>query len=489
MIINNTQCKLAKITLLAIAFSSLLTSCASSVESDTSQEKQQSMVEYFTDSAFGNAINDTQYHGEYKDGVTYVTFQGRMEDLYVAAYNHVNKTWQGPFKAGESLLGRDDAHFVDNHGSPSLVVDDEGYIHVAFGGHGGTQALHGNNPLGDYHSGEMKHMVSKKPYDISSWEQLSNIPPFGTYTQFVKMDNGDLYLFYRHGAHRSNWVFQKSTDNGRTFAAPVSVAKTKVRTDTGYHDADAWYGLFKKGPNNQILATFNYHICKSEERHDGERHNAYYMVMDTKDHLWRNAAGKALVTPITKEYADIHSIVANNGKAWAYRGDVTVDSAGNPHVTQYVGEENFQRKGGAKQIRHYRWTGTEWTKGVSRDLPTAKANLVVSSPNKIDLLTSKRNKGGGIVYWWHSVDGGENFKKGETVFELKGQRPLVSSFIRNAHPDAQFMVVGKNSKSDYSTLYLLGENGPVLRNSSEAHHLTETEKNAPKMLRAKKKAK
>jgi hypothetical protein len=335
----------------------------------------------------------------------------------------------------------------------------------------------------------MKHVVSKKPYDISSWEQLGNIPPFGTYTQFEKMDNGDLYLFYRHGAHRSDWVYQKSMDKGRTFAEPISIAKTKVRTDTGYHDSDAWYGLFKKGPNNQILATFNHHICKGENRHDGKRHNAYYMVMDTTDHLWRNAAGKVLATPITKENADVHSIVANNDNAWAYRGDVAMDSAGNPHITQYVGEENFQRKGGAKQIRHYRWTGAQWTQQGSRDLPTTKANLVVSSPNKIDLLTSKRDKGGGIVYWWHSVDCGENFKTGETFFELKGQRPLVSSFIRNAHPDAQFMVAGKTAKSDYSPLYLIGESGPVLSKRSQAHHLSETEKNAPKMVRAKKKAK
>jgi hypothetical protein len=26
---------------------------------------------------------------------------------------------------------------VDNHGRPALVVDDEGFLHLVFGGHGG----------------------------------------------------------------------------------------------------------------------------------------------------------------------------------------------------------------------------------------------------------------------------------------------------------------------------------------------------------------
>lgn len=97
MIKKNTKHKLPKAILFTVAFSSVLISCASSLKEQTSEEKQHNMVEYFTDSAFGNAINATQNHGEYKDGVTYVTFQGRMEDPYVAAYNHVNKIWQGPF--------------------------------------------------------------------------------------------------------------------------------------------------------------------------------------------------------------------------------------------------------------------------------------------------------------------------------------------------------------------------------------------------------
>jgi len=103
-----------------------------------------------------------------------------------------------------------------------MIIDDAGYIHLFFGGHGGVPSIHGDNPLGNHHYGENKHVVSKRPLDITEWEELDTIPPFGTYNQVIKMENGDIYLFYRHGAHRSDWVYHVSTDNGRSFGPAVS---------------------------------------------------------------------------------------------------------------------------------------------------------------------------------------------------------------------------------------------------------------------------
>ena len=186
------------------------------------QNSDADKVDYFADNGFGNAVAVVQHPaGVYHNGITYVCYQGPLEDPYVASYNHTTKEWKGPCKAGASEMGKDPIRKTDNHGKPSMLIDDAGYIHITFGGHGGIKK-YGENPLGNYHYGKNKHVVSKKPLDISSWEELENIPPFGTYNQFIKMDNGDVYLFYRHGAHRSNWVYQKSTDNGRTFNAPIS---------------------------------------------------------------------------------------------------------------------------------------------------------------------------------------------------------------------------------------------------------------------------
>jgi len=208
-------------------------------------------VPYFTNNGYGNPVATIQHpSGEYHNGTTYVTYQGPHEDPYICSYHHESKTWTGPFKAGTSLMGvtvdaltRDGQ--VDNHGRPALVVDAAGYIHLVFGAHGGSPSF-GENLLGAPGKGKMTHLVSKRPGDISEWEVLDNISPFGTYTQWVKMDDGDIYLFYRHGTHQSDWVYQKSTDNGRTFSPEVSVLKCKPIADNP-RDVEAWYAWFNNG--------------------------------------------------------------------------------------------------------------------------------------------------------------------------------------------------------------------------------------------------
>ncbi|NIP16728.1 MAG: hypothetical protein GWM87_00115, partial [Xanthomonadales bacterium] len=95
-------------------------------------------MDYFADNGYSNTVSTMQHPaGEHYEGVTYVAYQGPLEDPYVAAYDHAADQWTGPFKAGESILGKTPGAGIDNHGKPALVVDAQGYIHLVFGGHGG----------------------------------------------------------------------------------------------------------------------------------------------------------------------------------------------------------------------------------------------------------------------------------------------------------------------------------------------------------------
>ena len=65
-------------------------------------------VDYFTNKGFSNTVGTMQHpSGEYFEGVTYVAYQGPLEDPYVAAYDHESGKWAGPFKAGVSIMGKD----------------------------------------------------------------------------------------------------------------------------------------------------------------------------------------------------------------------------------------------------------------------------------------------------------------------------------------------------------------------------------------------
>lgn len=432
----------------------------------------QEKVDFFANNAYGNPIIGQA--AEHYNGITYIAYQGQLEDPYVVSYNHANKTWDGPYKAGTSLLGKDGD--IDNHGKPSLVVDAEGYIHLVFGGHGGAKDF-GDNTLGNYHDGKQIHVKTKKPFNISSWEKVDNITPFGTYSQFIKMDNDDIYLIYRHGAHRSNWVYQVSTDNGKTFSSKVSFLKAKQISEgaDGKTDWDSWYISFQKSKANEILVSYNYHFCKGGTRHDGERRNGYFMIFNTDVKEWHNVKGEKLQIPVTKEYADTMTLVVNTGESWNHIGPVTFNqSNNNPYVSWYEGDDDGSNHGGPKQMTSYVWTGNQWA-GGSTNLPVgARGEMLVTSANAVKVLVGNKENGRGQAAWWTSSDGGRNFVKEDVLIDNAGGNFLLSHFIRNAHSDAYIIATQKVSGTDYSRIHLLGDNGSFTRLSSEANVLSNT---------------
>ncbi len=428
-------------------------------------------VDYFADNAYSNPISTMQHpNAEYANGVTYVTYLGPHEDPYVAAYDHASGKWQGPVQAGVNIMGKaqDSASKADQdaHGKPAMVVDRQGYVHVVFGGHGGVVAL-GANALGTPGGGRQIHVVSQKPGDISSWRELANISPSATYPQWVKLANGDLYLFYRHGSHRSDWVYQKSTDDGRTFSEPTSILKHKVsQASPTVHDA--WYAWFDNGRGDTITAHYVYHPC-ANPGHSKDRLNAYYMLMNCRDGSWTNARGEALTLPVTKESADRVTRIPNAGSDRSNHGTCHVDAEGRPHV--------YFRQGG--EVRYYRWLGDAWQNPVAVAAPDQgkghDGDFVIESPTSIRMLLDQDNAGVSVVGWWNSHDGGLTWQKGPALLSSSELNFEASTLVRNAHPDARMLVASKSRKFDepYHQMYLVGDKGPLGRPEAEANCLGE----------------
>ena len=429
-----------------------LLGCVNKAKEDKTIEAGNEMVNYFADNGFGNAVAIVQHpSGVYHKGITYVAYQGALEDPYVASYNHTTKQWKGPFKAGISEMGKDPNRKkkIDNHGKPALLIDDAGYIHIAFGGHGGTPA-DGDNPLGNHHYGKNLHAVSKKPLDISEWETLDNISLFGTYSQFIKMDNGDMYLFYRHGAHRSNWVYQKSSDNGKTFGEPVSFLKHKRRTEI--EAEDSWYPWLSIGNGDNVIVAFDYHICRDrnntqdERGHIPERHNLYYMVFDTKTGVWKNVKNEPLEMPLTKELADEKALVKQIPNDWTFQGIADVDPNGNPHVGVLVGPDIGEKRSGPKRLQLFRWDGQSWLQSENTDVPRGNGDLEVKSAKELSVYLEHESNGDvGEISRWDSSDGGKSFKKNTVFLKREHSGFVISSLIDNPHPDARIIVGEKVS--------------------------------------------
>ena len=424
------------------------------------------MVDHFTDLGFANPVSTLQHpSAEYYNGVTYIAYQGPHEDPYVCAYNHADKMWSGPVRAGENIMGHTpdptDPGKADNHGRPAMIVDGQGHLHLVFGGHGGYWRL-GKNTLGTPGQGKQTHVVSRNPEDISSWEVLDNITPFGTYSQFVKMDDGDIYLFYRHGSHRSDWVYQKSTDNCRTFAPPVSILKHQVREDDP-NTHDAWYAWFDNGLGDTITATYVYHPCKLRG-HTKERYNGYYMKLNCQDDSWENVKGEALALPVTKEYADEKTRVCDTGSERSNHGTCRVDEDGHPHL--------FFRQGPG-QVRYYRWLGNAWQApvAVTGEDSSQDGDMMADSPEHIRmLLTHRAPDGGGEVCWWETTDGGLTWAKGACLIASPTMGFDVGALVRNGLPEGRMVAAGNPREAQhlYRKLFLIGDDGPVQRIEEEA---------------------
>ncbi len=423
-------------------------------------------VDYFADNGFGNAVAVIQHPaGQHHEGITYVSYQGPLEDPYVASYDHAKDEWKGPYKAGVSAMGKDPSRKIDNHGKPTMIIDDAGYIHVFFGGHGGMPH-HGDNPLGNHHYGENKHVVSKRPLDITEWEELDTIPPFGTYNQVIKMDNGDIYLFYRHGAHRSDWVYHVSTDNGRNFGPAISFLKHKRRDDV--QGVDSWYPWVGRGQGDDIIVSFDYHLCwdgKARPRgHTANREDLHYMTFNTKTKTWRNVKGEVLPMPLTREVADVKTKVTDSGEFWTFNGAAALDPEGRPHILMNAGKDIGQITGGPKSPIHYRWDGTRWAGGKVVGPLGARADLKVNSATDVSLYMSySDDNGDGVLARLESTDAGETFDKEETLFKYGRGGFAISALIENAHPDAQMIITPKRGGTELKKMFLIGENGPVKR--------------------------
>ena len=428
-------------------------------------------VPYFADNGYGNPVSSLQHPaGEYHEGVTYVAYQGPHEDPYVAAYVHATRRWIGPFQAGVSPMGKSpdqiDRAELDNHGKPALVVDRQGYLHLVFGSHGGDPK-HGRNPLGEFFmgtKGRMTHAVSARPRDISSWRVLDNIPPFGTYHQWVKLPNGDLYLFYRHGGHRSDWVYQKSVDDGRTFSPPLSVLKHKVSSlDPSVHDS--WYAWFDNGRGDTITASYVYHPC-ANPKHTAHRQNTYFMQLDTRTGAWTNVQGRRLESPVTKESADQLTLIEATGTLRSTHGTCHIDEHGHPHAAFPVGQE----------VRYYRWDGSAWQAPAAVAAGAGRVNdgdFIIESPSRVRMILALATEAGSEIGWWNTADGGRTWKKGATLVASAERSFGLSALLRRAHPDALMLLASRHPADPhlYRQMLVVGERGPLTRPAAEAGHL------------------
>lgn len=111
------------------------------------------------------------------------------------------------------LSGGDD----DHHNSPAIVQADDGHLVVAYAGHLSSWLYVGR-------SGAANSIASFSTANIDTTLDGAAY----TYAELLKLDDGDIYLFYRDGNGvgdnpTATLGMSKSTDNGATWSSPTSI--------------------------------------------------------------------------------------------------------------------------------------------------------------------------------------------------------------------------------------------------------------------------
>jgi hypothetical protein len=424
-------------------------------------------TDWYASNGQGDAVGTMQHPSmAYHNGKTYVAYLGANEDAYVARYNHATGDWSKPHLAGTSQLANG-----DGHGKPTICVDNQGYIHIVYGGHGGWVGL-GNNDAYDLDAdnpspdigGKQTHRRSVDPEDITGWQPMDNVSPFGTYNQMIKMDDGDIYLFYRHGNHKADWVYQKSVNNGQTFQNEVRIMDT-VPVDA--NTVESWYMWFAKGQGDNIVCTFVYHPCGYGSSHQDIHKDVYYMSLNCATDTWHKANGNTLSMPLHKTGADNHCLVVNTGSDLSEYGAVHKDSTGKPWLI-------YQRDNGTdKELKFVRWTGSAWTSpttiwpgGVTKQ----DGDFMILSSTSARAIISGTTLGQWRVASFLTTDSGATWTR-ETPYIISPGDNLTyrtSCILADGHPNAQVLITDKISPTDPSKQYCWGASGFLQKNANVA---------------------
>ena len=306
----------------------------------------------------------------YYNGKTYVAWQaGASLDPYIDCYTHSTGTWHGVVKIGTNPLSGDD------HGSPVVIVDNSGYIHVFYGSH--ISAL--------------EYAKSTSTEDISAWTAQTDIGSTCTYPNLIKVSDGTLYMFVRE---RPGTDFEDYFRTSSDWTSTTKIIEVADTADSIYH-GNAEYD----STNGRIHLAWTYNDDSA-----GTRVNIYHAYLyvgtsngQTKHNLYA-MDDTDLGTSITKAEADASCLVVNSGAYESNHPSLHLDSSGYPSIIYNIDSAT---------VWHHnliQWNGSSWDSAVEITASGGQhsyTDFIVTASNDIDayLVVVDVTCGGDIEKW------------------------------------------------------------------------------------------
>lgn len=229
----------------------------------------------------------------------------------------------------------------DDHANPSVMQLPDKRVVIFFSAHGGTK----NSPI--------YYAVSRRPADITAWEEIRSIEPkmegnLGVcYTNpaMLSAENNRTYIFFRGRNFKPTFVY---SDDLKTWSDPT----TFVVNDTAFGSYGRPYMKVTTNHKDKIFFAFT-----DAHPRDRATNSIYFMMY--KDGKLLQADGQVISDDLQKavspSMADkVYDASISFDKAWIW--DVAFDKDENP-VIVYA---RFGRMNGEHSYWYARWNGKKW---------------------------------------------------------------------------------------------------------------------------------
>ena len=347
----------------------------------------------------------------------------------IGSFDHKKKTVSRP------VVVYDKGGVNDPHDNPSLLIDDQGYIWVFVSGRNTTRMGY--------------KYKSTKPYDISSFEQISE--EVMTYPQpmFIK-GKGYFHFFTKYTGVRELY-FETSAD-GKNWTADVKIAgiKKPLYAKSGHYQVSNFTG-------NRIFTFFNWHPDGNVDK----RTNIYYLQTHNFGKDFETAEGEKLQLPLEDINSPARVMDYEPHKKNVYLCDATSDEEGNP-ICLYVisdghepGPKNGIREWHVLFRRDQRWMDERVT---DSDHNYDMGSLFVDG--KVWRVIAPTDPGpqvygaGGEVVIWESIDNGLTWKrKKQLTTHSQRNHNYVRRVVNGKPPFMYFWADGNPNQFSPSYLY------------------------------------
>jgi hypothetical protein len=341
----------------------------------------------------------------------------------------------------------------DAHDNPVISVDDQGYVWIFSTSHGRSRPSYVHR--------------SKKPYDISSFEQVhatyarkgEDVPLTNfSYFQVWHVPGKGFACFFTHyndPAPRTN-MFMSSKDGVRW-----SEWQRLAAIEMGH------YQISVASPSKAASA-FNYHPAGKGLNW---RTNLYYLETTDLGKSWQTVEGKKLEVPVTtvENPALVHDYKKEGLNV--YLKDIRLDEKDRP-VILYLTSKGYA-SGPRNNPRTWRvacWNGTGW-----------EIHPITTSDNNYDMGSlylegdtwriiaptepgPQRYNPGGEMAMWLSKDRGRTWVKEKQLTEYSERNHTYARRPVNAHPDFYALWAdGHGRQPSPSHLYFSDRKGNVYR--------------------------